>query len=60
MTKQEDPSSSGNITSNPRLKRLLEDDDLDWENPHHRNMYLKEWVKAPRVQEDEEESLDDG
>lgn len=45
---------SASITSNPRLRRLLEDDDLDWENPHHREMYLKEWVKAPRDTEEED------
>jgi hypothetical protein len=44
---------SGDITSNPRLRQLLEDDDLDWENPHHRAMYLKEWVKAPRETEED-------
>jgi hypothetical protein len=54
MSRKENPS----ITSNPRLRRLLEDDDLDWDNPHHRAMYLKEWVKAPIVQEEEEDSLD--
>jgi hypothetical protein len=54
VTQRENPSDSGNITSNPRLRRLLEDDDLDWENPHHREMYLKEWVKTPRAQEEEE------
>ena len=58
MTKRE-KRSSGDITSNPRLRQLLEDDDLDWENPHHREMYLKEWVKAPRDIEDEENSADE-
>jgi len=43
----------GDITSNPRLRQLLEDDDLDWDNPHHREMYLKEWVKAPREAEED-------
>lgn len=51
MTKREN-RASGDITSNPRLKQLLEDDDLDWDNPHHREMYLKEWVKAPRETEE--------
>ena len=58
MTKRENPSNSRSITSNPRLRRLLEDDDLDWDNPHHREMYLKEWVKTPRIQEEEDDSLD--
>ena len=58
MTNRENPSDSASITSNPRLRRLLEDDDLDWDNPHHRAMYLKEWVKAPLIQEEEEDSLD--
>ena len=53
MTNRE-KRSPGDITSNPRLKRLLEDDDLDWDNPHHREMYLREWVKAPRIIEEEE------
>jgi len=51
VTKRENRASEG-ITSNPRLKQLLEDDDLDWDNPHHREMYLKEWVKAPRETEE--------
>ena len=58
MTKREE-RASGDITSNPRLRQLLEDDDLDWDNPHHREMYLKEWVKAPRDIGEEEDPEDE-
>lgn len=29
---------------NPRLQRLLDTDELDWDDPRHREIYLREWV----------------
>ena len=31
---------------NPRLMALLESGDLDWDDPRHREMYLRTWVKT--------------
>ena len=31
---------------NPRLLELLERDELDWDNPVHREAYLKAWVNG--------------
>jgi hypothetical protein len=38
-------SSSGNTTLNPRLRELIETGALDWDNPRHREAYLRAWVK---------------
>jgi len=43
---------------NPRLRELLENDELDWDNPRHREAYLKYWLSQPLIQE-ESQSLDD-
>ena len=34
----------------PKLRELLEKDNLDWDNQHHREMFLKAWVagRIPR------------
>ena len=37
---------------NPRLRELLERDEFDWENPRHREMYLKYWINQPLAQEE--------
>ena len=42
----------------PRLERLLEQAELDWGNPRHREMYLKYWLSQPLIQE-ESRPLDD-
>ena len=31
---------------NPKLLELLERDELDWDNPVHREAYLKAWVNG--------------
>ncbi len=41
------------ITLNPKLQELIDKDELDWDNPRHRQAYLQEWLKAPRNQEEE-------
>lgn len=43
---------------NPKLRDLLEKDELDWDDPRHREMYLKYWLSQPLIQE-EDRSLDD-
>ena len=42
---------------NPRLQQLLEKDELDWDDPRHREAYLKYWLSQPLEQE-KEDSLD--
>jgi len=39
-------SGTGSTPLNPRLARLLRDGELDWDNPRHREAYLKAWVKG--------------
>jgi len=36
------------VTLSPRLQELLDSGELDWDNPRHREAYLREWLKAPR------------
>jgi len=35
---------SGKPAVNPRLRRLLDTGELDWDDFRHREMYLREWV----------------
>jgi len=37
----------------PKLLELLESGEFDWDNPRHREAYLRAWVNAPRMQEEE-------
>ena len=30
--------------TNRRLQHLIDTDELDWDDPRHREMYLREWV----------------
>jgi len=30
--------------ANPKLQHLLDTDELDWDDPRHRELYLREWV----------------
>lgn len=32
------------MTVNPRLLDLLDRDELDWDDPRHREAYLRAWV----------------
>ena len=56
MTQTENQMNSVLITYNPRLRELLEDGKLDWDNHHHRIAVLRAWVNRPIKQK--EESLD--
>ena len=44
------------MSVNQRLLDLLERDGLDWDNPRHREAYLRAWVKGELK---EEEPADD-
>ena len=37
---------------NEKLRKLLEDDELDWDNPRHRDMYFRAWVKGELPEEE--------
>ncbi len=37
---------------NPKLQKLLEENELDWGNQHHREMYLKHWLSRSYQQAD--------
>jgi hypothetical protein len=39
---------------NPRLAALLEKDELDWDDPRHREAYLRFWLNQPFRQEEED------
>ena len=57
MTQTASRTASASTPSvHPKLLGLLERGELDWDNPRHREAYLRAWVNAPRKQE--EESLD--
>jgi hypothetical protein len=40
---------------NPKLKELIEKNELDWDNHHHREMYLRYWLNRPFREEKEED-----
>jgi hypothetical protein len=40
------PDSANTPPVNPRLRELLEKDQLDWDDPRHREAYLRAWVKG--------------
>ena len=42
------------MTVNPRLLDLLERGELDWDNPRHREAYLRAWVNGDLPARDEE------
>ena len=46
MTETASRWKSGNTALNPKLLALLERGDLDWDNPRHREAYLRAWVKG--------------
>ena len=53
MTQTVSQTGSGNTAPvNPRLLELLESGDLDWDNPRHREAYLKYWLSRPLPQEE--------
>jgi hypothetical protein len=37
--------SQSEPTVNPGLIRLLEEDKLDWDDPHHRRAFLEAWIR---------------
>lgn len=58
MTQTASQTASGSTPSvHPRLAALLESGEFDWDDPRHREAYLKYWLNRPLPQE-EEESLD--
>lgn len=50
------------MTVNRRLQHLLDTDELDWDDPRHREIYLREWVnkdgKAFRDDDDDDPADD--
>jgi hypothetical protein len=48
--------NSGNTILNPRLRELLEKDELDWDDFRQRDAFLKYWINRPQK---EEESADE-
>ena len=54
MTQTTSRTGSGNTTLNPRLAELLEHGELDWDNPRHREAYLRYWLNRPVRQEEED------
>ena len=53
MTQTTSRTGSGSTTLNPRLAELLENGELDWDDPRHREVYLKYWLNRPVRQEEE-------
>lgn len=54
MTQTVTQTVSGSTSQvHPRLLHLLESGEFDWDNPRHREAYLKAWLNAPRKQEEE-------
>lgn len=54
MTQTTSRPGTGSISLNPRLRELLGGGDLDWDNPRHREAFLKYWINRPLEQEEEE------
>lgn len=53
MTQTASRLNSGSTSLNPRLRELLEKDALDWDDPRHREAYLKYWLNRPLPQEED-------
>ena len=53
MTQTTSRTGSGNTTLNPRLAELLENGELNWDDPRHRETYLKYWLNRPVRQEED-------
>ena len=53
MTQTTSRAGSGSTTLNPRLAELLERGELDWDNPRHREAYLRYWLNRPLGQEED-------
>ena len=47
MTQTTSRWKSGSAFLNPRLRKLLEEGGLDWDDPRHREAYLKYWLCRP-------------
>ena len=45
--------NSALISYNPKLRELLDSGWFDWDNPLHREAFLKTWVKQPFQQEED-------
>lgn len=56
MTQTTSRPSSGNTRLNPKLKELLENGRFDWDEPRHREAFLKYWIHRPLKQQEEEKS----
>ncbi len=54
MTQTTSRAGSGNATLNPRLAELLESGELDWDNPRHREAYLKYWLLNRPLKQEED------
>jgi hypothetical protein len=47
------------VSAPARLLELLGSGDLDWDNPKHREAYLRAWVNGDLPEKAEEEPPDD-
>jgi hypothetical protein len=45
---------------NPRLRKLLEDGELDWDDFRQRSAFLKYWINRPLVEQEEEPADEPG
>lgn len=46
MTETACRTDTGSTASSPRLLALIESGQLDWDNPRHREAYLRAWAKG--------------
>ena len=59
MTQTVSQTGSGSTAPvNPRLLELLGSGEFDWDNPRHREAYLRAWVKG-EVKAAEDQAPDD-
>lgn len=54
-------TASGNTgqAASPALLSLLDSGELDWDNPRHREAYLRAWANGELPARESEESADD-
>ena len=57
MTQTVSRTDSGSTSCNPRLLDLIESGELDWDNPRHREAYLRAWVKGEVSRKAESEAV---
>ena len=59
MTQTTSRSNTGSTSLNPALARMLDDGRFDWDNPRHREAFLRAWMNGAFPLPGKEEEADE-